>query len=132
MRPNGWEGRLAREFADASRRDFEYGRHDCATFANKCVLAINGTSAWSVDFGRYGSEAGAARAIRRAGGLVVGLDRHAPRVALNDASRGDLALIETPKGPAVGVIDGRNILIAADPTGLAVVPRSCATIAWKV
>ncbi len=129
-RPHGWEDRLGLEFTAASKRAREWGVHDCASFADRCVVAIFGASPWTDEFRAYETEMGAALATRRAGGFEAQLDRFADRIDWRRAWRGDLAVIDVGGDLAVGVVDVGAVLVAGDPAGLAARPLSSAVTVW--
>ncbi len=68
-RCNDWPERLF-EFIETRRfMPFEWGVNDCALFSADAVLEITGVDLAS-DLRKYTTEAGAARLIRKAGGMV--------------------------------------------------------------
>jgi len=138
MRPEGWEFRLADAVRAAEGREWKWGSHDCGHFARDCASAVlNGPTPWDEVFTNYSTETGAARLLTRQGGLVSILDR-VPQKPVLSAQRGDLAVIRgngydpDPDGElAVGVIDGKHIVLAA-LGGLARWPVSLCEHAWPV
>ena len=130
-----WPERLAEAVRAARGRPFAWGRHDCALFAFDCVRAMTGVDHLAAFRGRYRSAKGAARALKRIGGvetleeLVVGIfGQPEPIVA---AQRGDVVLLDTERGPALGVCLGARSAFAG-PDGLAYAPTASARAAWRV
>lgn len=137
MRPEGWEARLADVMKSALDQDWEWGVHDCGSFAHRCASAVvNGATPWD-QFLTYSTEVGAARLIKRSGGIPAILDV-VDRINPLEAQRGDIGVARGDgEGPsregelAVGVFDGRHFVLAAKG-GLARWPVTCVEIAWPV
>lgn len=125
QRLKGWQGRFTAWLAGVSREPFSYGRHDCALFAAGAVEAMTGEDFARDWRGRYSTMRGGLRVLRKAG--------HADHIALARAlfpstvtpKAGDLAVISTPEGPALGVVQGQFVYAPA-AIGWALVPRSAA------
>lgn len=131
-----WPARLARALAEAARRPFAWGSHDCALFAAGVVQALTGTDPAAELRGRYETAAGAARALG-SGGLAAtaealacahGMEAIPPLMA----QRGDVVLFETEGRDALGVVDLNGRIAAAGEAGLVVLPLSHAKRAWRV
>lgn len=126
-----WRHRLAAWLAQTARAPFEPGRHDCALFASGAVLAMTGVDLAADWRGRYRTIRGGIRVLRKAG--------HADHIALAAAHfaptarprPGDLAVVPTPDGPALGVVQGTHVYVPA-PVGWALVPLSAATQFFEV
>lgn len=134
-RREDWPERLAEWVAGALRKPFAWGRHDCALAAADCVLAMTGEDLAAEYRGRYEDRAGALRALAEiAGGGVEEAAQKALGPALANplmAQRGDVAMVETAEGPALGICLGREIAVAG-PDGLAMVEITAARKAWRV
>lgn len=133
-RVEGWEERLAVALAEARKRRWAWGEHDCCAFARRCVAALlNGPTPWDKHFS-YSTEGEAAAVILAGGGIPALLDRHAARVAPKMARRGDLLTLPSEGGPAgltLGVAESGRVWAAA------VVGIECARIAdgvmaWRI
>lgn len=110
---------------------FQWGRHDCALFAADCVQAITGIDPAS-ELRGYTTEAGAAKCIRRAGGMEALADaRLGARVPVLMAQVGDVALLEQ-ESPLFAVCVGQHWLAAGLAGGLVALPLSAALIVWRV
>lgn len=130
-----WPEHLAAYLAEQRPHRFEWGTHDCATFAAGAVAAITGGPEFRAP---WFDAADAVRMLRTFRGLAHAVDLALPRLqspAL--AQRGDVVLAQHP------VADGRarrQFLAVADGprcwvpsvTGLQSVPMALAVQAWGV
>lgn len=128
MRKNDWEARLTAYITGMSKSQFEWGVCDCALFTAGAVEALTGADPAAPYRGSYSTAAGAARAIRKAGhkdhiGFVAA---HYPPVSRPDLLPGDLAVLPTDDGPALGVVQGEMVYVMAQ-SGLGLVPLENAT-----
>jgi hypothetical protein len=117
---------------------FAWGKRDCAFFTCDLVAAMTGVDMAAEYRGRYNSQAGAVRVLRQAGGLERIAEKMAHRHELEEvkpafAQRGDVAMLDTDDGPALGVValDGRNALFSG-PQGLRAVPVLSCRRAWRI
>jgi len=127
-RREGWEHQLA-ECIDAGQQlPFCWGTHDCATFVANCLLAMSGSDFAAEFRGRYKTEKGAARAIRKKyGSLPAYLDTIFERVSVTFARRGDIVFYQS----AVGMCYGSTSFFAGLHGGLAAVPTLSCETAWR-
>jgi hypothetical protein len=121
----------------ARRQPFEWGVHDCVTFAAAAVQATTGrqvlgelklSPAW-----RTALEA--ATAIESVGGLRVALGRlFGAIVPILHARPGDVALVQDPQhsGRELLAVVHHGVLMAPAKAGLAVFATSHALAAWSV
>ena len=129
MRLDNWDLILSDEIEAARTRPFEYGRHDCVTWAMSVRAKILGIAQpdW---IGRYKTEKGAARVLKRAGydsleeagRGVLGVPLSSPLMA----QRGDIVL-----GEAFGVCIGSDAVFPGE-TGLRAVSIMDTRMAWRV
>ncbi len=114
-------------------RAFCPGKHDCALFAAGCVAAMTGDDFAAPYRGRYRTLRGGIRILRKAGfsDAIALAAAHLPPVAPAFAADGDVAVVPTPEGPALGILIGAQIRVAG-PKGLRLVPREAATDFYKV
>lgn len=128
-----WPKRLAAAIEAARERPFRWGEHDCALFAASVVEAITGVDPAVQWRGRFDSRAKAAHYLAERGGLgtVVTAALGAPLPYVTLAQRGDVVMVDTEEGPALGVCNGAHAACAG-PEGLALVPMPAWRLAWKV
>lgn len=107
LRVDQWPEILAAEIERARNRPFQWGTHDCALMAADIVLAMTGVD-YAAEFrGRYRSALGAARLLKRGGGLWAVLDRQlGASVPAAMAQRGDVVLARFAAGDTAGVCVG--------------------------
>lgn len=120
-----WGLRLGAWLASISSAPFAYGSHDCALFAAGAIEAMTGVDHAADWRGRYKTQIGGFRVLRRAGfGDHIALARSlCPPI--RTPRPGDLAIIDTPLGRALGVVQGAHIYAPAE-VGWGLVPRSAA------
>jgi hypothetical protein len=134
MKVAGWETVLAAAVDDARTRSFNWGTHDCATWAFDLRRELTGgddtAALWR---GRYRTARGAARVMRRlgwasmrqAGTALLGT----PLADVRLAQRGDLAL--SPDSTSFGVCLGAQVAFLA-PEGLTLRPLTSCALAWRI
>ena len=128
-----WRPRLRAFLAAQAEAPFAYGSADCGAFAGGAIEAMTGENPHAKVAGRYKTMAGALRALRRLG--------HKDHVAYTAsllteidplyAAFGDIAVVNSPDGPALGVVTGPHIEVRA-PGGRGVVPLTDAVRAFRV
>lgn len=131
MRRNDWQSRLFALIRQRASAPFAHGTNDCCMFAADCVVAMCDEDPARDYRGTYGTEAGAAVAVAKAGGL-----RAIARAAFGDeitatlARVGDVGLIEhSGNVQALAVYDGLRWL-APGEFGLARV--DACLHAWRI
>ena len=142
MRPSDWPERLAAYVADAQKRPWQWGTHDCCSFARGAVLAVGGPDlgdAWS---GSYATEDGARGAIEQYGrDLEAAMDVVCAGAGLVEmpnpcaASRGDLIVLyhrQYTAGRALAAICIGRDAAAATTKGILLLPMRLAVKAWRV
>lgn len=130
-----WDVRLAACIEAARGQPFEWGRHDCLTWAFDVRAAITGQpSLADLWRGRYRTERGALRLIRRFGhaDLIAGLraELGEPLVSPLMARRGDITITRDPF-PVVAIVVGA-VATAPGPDGPSTFPLRTAALAWRV
>lgn len=125
--------------AVAEGRQFRWGDFDCCLWACDVVALMRGLDLAAAFRGRYSDARGAARSLRDFAGR--GLEETARKIAeahgfseipVALAQRGDIALVATSGGDALGVVL-RGFVVGPGPNaGLARVPLGHARIAWAV
>lgn len=136
IRREDWPQRLDDAIAVARVQPFVWGEHDCCLFAADCVLAMTGHDPAADWRGRYDDSEGAYALLteRHGGDLAAAVD-----AALGErlsgpafAQRGDVVMIDTPLGLALGVCAGRFHVVPTRPRGLIAFRLSQALAAWRV
>lgn len=111
---------------------FGYGRepqmHDCARFAGSGVEAATGVNPLKAFARTWTSARGAARVLRRAGGMAAAVSSVMDEVDPTLAQRGDVAM--TAEG-ALMLVEGPTLVGPAAPRGLTRVPRTNAVRTWR-
>ena len=128
-----WRPRLRGFLAAQADAPFAYGSADCGAFAGGAIEAMTGENPHAKVAGKYKTMAGALRALKR-----LGHDDHVAYTAslLTEieplyATFGDIAVVDSPDGPALGVVVGAHIEVRA-PGGRGVVPMTDAVRAFRV
>lgn len=103
-RRSTWEADLSAYIASVRDARFEWGAFDCAMFAAGAVIAVTGVDPVEVYRGKYSTELGAAKALKKygAGDLKSTLDTMFEARPIGRLQRGDLVW----SGDAVGVCMG--------------------------
>jgi len=128
-----WPQILA-DFIAAADRPFCWGSWDCGLLAADCVLAMTGVDIAAEFRGRYTTARGARRVMR--GSMAEMMARVSetygmPEIRPAQAQRGDMVMVDTPLGDALGICVGARIACAG-PDGLTMLPLSAARCAWRV
>jgi hypothetical protein len=128
-----WRARLLAYIARVSTERFAYGSNDCSLFAAGAVEAMLGID-YAVGYrGRYSTlDEGMAELARNGFDNVPEmLGTLFPRIPISRAAVGDLAIIKTSEGPAIGVVQGPGIYLVGF-NGLRVVPLAEGRFAFRV
>ena len=133
MKRDTWKADLRAYLAAQADAPFEMGRVDCGSFAGGAVKAMTGENPHAAVAGKYKTMKGALRALKRLGHE----DHIAYAASVMDeidplyAQFGDIAVVDSPEGPALGVVVGAHIEIRT-PEGRGVVPLTDAVRAFRV
>jgi hypothetical protein len=130
MRVEGWESLLAAHIHAAYHQPFRWGQHDCALWASAWVGKAAGTDHGVLWRGKYKTELGAARLMKKRGYTVVEAiaDAHLTVIPVPYAKRGDLVL--HPQG-ALGIVTGRQSVFLMRERTESIDTLSCLK-AWTV
>lgn len=132
-----WRSRLFNTVHAAIRQPFKWGENDCALFAARCIEAVTGQDAGAAQYlGAYDSRDGAYALLASLGhadlaSLIIATLGAASEIHPSRARRGDIALLQTAEGEAIGVFDTERIG-AIGLTGYATLERELAVRAFKV
>lgn len=128
-----WLPRLAAYIASVRGAPFAYGSFDCALFAAGAVEAMTGVDLSEGLRGKYTTAPDGAIALARQGFMspVDLAATHFARVTAAQLQVGDIAVVDTPDGPALGVVQGGYIYVAA-PTGLGIKSLLDARMGFRV
>ncbi len=132
MKTPGWELRLHELFAARRRTQFAWGSFDCCMFALDAYEACTGQRP---TFEVYDSAQSAGRVLESVGGMVtlatstIGSEP----IPVKFAQRGDIVIATNAAvwGTALAVCAG-HVIYAPNTKGLAIVPKSNCTMAWRV
>lgn len=135
-----WPTLLAVFIAEARERAFAWGQNDCCLFAADAVRVMTGVDAAAKLRGKYKTKVQAYALLKRfAGGGVaetaskITAAHSMPEVPVLMAQRGDVLLLETELGPALGIVDLSGAqAVAQGIDGLTMTPICAALRAWRV
>lgn len=130
MRREDWPERLAAFLDERATAPFVWGRNDCVTFAADWILDATGVDVIADIRGKWRSESGAARTIRKLGGLAAATSLRLAPVGLGLAHRGDVGLIDLGL-PALVIIDG-DLVAGPGVAGIVRARRENLIAAWEV
>lgn len=117
-----------------SRQDWTFGygpepkTHDCARFFSDGIAAVAGVAPLDRFRGRWTTELGAARVMRRHGGLDAAVSSIMTEIPITLAQRGDGGLTA---GDALVLIEGAT-LVGLSERGLYRLPRHALLKAWTI
>jgi hypothetical protein len=113
MRFEDWQSRLVEYLSGVSRAEFAYGTHDCALFCAGAVEAMTGVDLAVNWRGQYKTMAQGLRVLN-ADGYRDHVDlaaRHFEEIPIFAATLGDLAVMPTAEGLALGVVQGEGVYV---------------------
>lgn len=112
-RVTDWRKALTGYLRAAGRTAYAPGQHDCALFAAGAVVAMTGRDYAAPYRGRYTTIRGGLRVLRKDGYAdhIALAAAHLPEVAVARARPGDLAVVESQDGPALGVVQGEAVYV---------------------
>lgn len=140
QRREDWPERLHVFLQERKGRAFEWGVNDCALLLCDAVLAMTDVDLAAEFRGKYSTELGAARAMKRfANGGVkelaekIAADFGIEEIPVLMARRGDAVMVLTDMGPALGIagLDGVSALFAG-PGSIRVALLRDALKAWRI
>lgn len=123
---------LAAFLEDRESWTFGYSRasktHDCARFAGAGVKAVTGVNPLKSFSSEWKTPLGAARVLRRHGGMAAAVSEVMRPINPMFAQRGDVGLTEQG---ALVLVEGQAV-VGVSPEGLRRLPRSAMTLAWSI
>lgn len=129
-----WRPRLFEYVERVRRLPLEFGANDCGQFAGGWIEALTGENPAAELRGLYASQATGIALVRARMGYTGPVDWARalfPIVPIAMAQVGDLAVLKTPQGPALGGVQGERIY-AVGVTGLTTVDLLTARSAFRV
>lgn len=115
MRNRDWTTRLHDVIKAAHGRPFSWGKFDCCLFAADCTLAVCGIDPAVEYRGKYKTEAGAKRLLKKIhGSLEAAWDVSFVRIPPAFIQRGDVALYVGEQGRSVAVFWANEFWSVAD------------------
>ena len=133
LRLPDWRARLVDYLNHCAHEPFIEGQFDCALFFADAVAAMTGKDHAKEFRGRYTTTRGGIRILKKAGfsDHIALAKHHCPEKPVAFANEGDGAVIPTPDGPALGVVQGENVYVRT-PERLGLVPLLSADRALTV
>ncbi len=115
----------------------EWGKSDCCMFACNAAICISGVDPAKDFRGRYSTELGAKRILKRRGGLLAHVEKEAAKYGIKrvpplKAQRGDIVLIDTQLGDALGIINLRGSVSAQGFERIVQKPITSVKAAWRI
>ena len=134
MRKKDWSEKLVSYLLDNLDTPFQWGTFDCCLFAANAVREMTGKDFAAPFRDKYTTEKGAAKALIKYGQGDIKSTLNAifgPLKPRLKAGRGDLVLVETDTGEALGVVASGKIWVATFD-GRATIPLERALGCWSV
>lgn len=130
MRTEGWELLLDQHIREAYRVPFQWGSRDCALWATDWVHKATGEDHGGPWRGKYKTEIGAAKRMKKLGFASVAdiASAHLTECQPGMAQRGDLVL--HPEG-SLGVCAGRQSFFLTESSVTSIPTLDCPR-AWRV
>lgn len=132
MRIEGWEAALNEIIQSRTVTPFKWGEHDCCLFAADCVEAMTGRDYADKLRGSYKNAAEAKKVINAYGDMETMISSllGAP-CETAFAHRGDVMMLDTSSGPALGICCGK-LSVFAGHTGLVYHKTMKCCMAWRI
>lgn len=134
MRYSDWADRLNTYIKQHLNTPFKWGEFDCCLFPANAVYEMTGIDYAQEFRGHYTTRIGARRALVKYGQGDIRSTietKFGPMLGRLSAGRGDLVLVETPLGEAMGIVWGGKIW-SAGTNGLVTMPMRNALGCWEV
>lgn len=127
-----WAAALQNQITQFNAKPFAWGTHDCFTFAADCVLAMTGDDKMAKRRGKYKTELGANKMLKRLGGVEAAIasvlgEPIDPKLA----QRGDVVYFNAIMGDTAGICMG-SVIASPTLTGVGFTPMAQAIKAWRI
>lgn len=121
-----WSIRLRAWLSSIHGRPIRPGHHDCCLFGAGAIFAQTGVDLAEGWRGRYSTFAGGRRVLRRAGYAdhVDLIARHLQEAHVSTALEGDIAILPTEDGDAVGLVQGAAVYVLTPSGRLGLAPMA--------
>ncbi len=132
MRYEDWPARMNAVVREYELSPFEWGKHDCVTFAADVALAISGRDYMSGFRGNYEDEAGAGELL--AGDTLIDAINKmlGEQIPVMKAGRGDVVVAEFGGLQTAGVCIGERAAFQVNGKRLLFIPFDRCIAAWKI
>lgn len=126
-----WESALSALVGKAHGWSFSLGEHDCCLWATECADVQTGQSRAKDYRGTYADASGAARMLRKFGGLRGVGARLGDQIPVRQATNGDIGIVRYEGRPLLALCAGA-VWLAVGTAGLVSIDYFAATHAWRV
>jgi len=132
-RLSNWQSLLTAYIGQVGAMPFEEGTNDCALFLAGGVMAMTGQDFAAEYRGSYTTIRGGLRMLRKRGfeDHIALAKHHLAEKPIAFAQAGDGAVIDTPEGAALGIVQGHLVYVLRED-GLAYLPLTQARMALEV
>jgi hypothetical protein len=139
-RIKGWEKALGEYIERTASVPFAWGAQDCCLWVCDAIGQYTEDADLGAEFrGKYSSAVGAAKVmVAYCGGGVeqlaekIAAERGISEVAVMKAQRGDVVLVDTERGPALGLVALNGSVLFARDEGLGVMTLKQCRRAWRI
>lgn len=134
MRKPNWATLLNNYITDNRNTPFEWGKFDCCLFVAGAIEAMTGQDFGAPFKGEYSTAKGSLKALKKHGGgdlrgtFTQLFGDFKPRL---HAKRGDVGLIDTEMGEAVGIMWGGSVWVVTEE-GLTSLPQYKIKGCWEI
>lgn len=134
LRLPDWRMRLIAWIGSVNNRPIKPGHHDCCLFGAGAIAAQTGVDLAAGWRGRYTTYAGGRRILRKAGYAdhIELIAAHLEEANVVDALEGDIAIVPTEDGDAVGLVQGVAVYVLTPSGRLGLVPMQPVQRLFKV
>ncbi|MDN5786402.1 hypothetical protein [Pseudorhodobacter sp.] len=129
-----WRPRLIAWISKIHNRPILPGQHDCCLFGAGAIEAQTGVDLAAGWRGRYSTYAGGRRILRKAGydDHIALIAAHLDEAHVSTAAEGDIAILPTEDGDAVGLVQGVAVYVLGPSGRLGLAPMCPVQRLFKV